>query len=110
MRGVQRHLRSSATLSRKGRTPDGQGGHAEQYSQLATEVPCLRRPVSDRDARVAEQLQAVVAHVVYFAPEQDVRRGDQVAVDGFLLLVEAATRPSTPDYLSAACSEIQRGT
>lgn len=108
--GAQRRLRSRGVISRKGRVPDGEGGYVEEYAPIATDVPCRRRPVSDRDSQVAEQLQAVVAHVVYFLPDRDVRRGDQVEVDGFLLLVEAATRPSAPGYLSAACSEVQKGT
>ncbi|WP_167760658.1 head-tail adaptor protein [Blastococcus sp. CT_GayMR16] len=107
---AQRRFRSRAVLSRKARVSDGQGGWTDQYSPTATDVACRRRPVGDRDAEIAEQLQAIVAHVVYFAPDQDVRRGDQVAVDGYLLLVEAVTHPSAPGYLSAACSEIQKGT
>ncbi len=109
MRGALRQLRSRAVQRRKVRVSDGQGGWAETYADVDLDVPCLRRPAGDSERIVADQVQATVAHVLYFYPDQDVRRGDQFAVDGYELQVESTTKPSRPIYLAAACSETQMG-
>lgn len=109
MSAYRRNLASRGVLRRKVRTSDGQGGWTEVYADVALDVPCRRRPAGERDRIVADQLQATVAHVVSFLPDQDVQRGDQLAVDGYELQVESTTKPARPVYLAAACSETQMG-
>lgn len=109
MRAVRRRLRSRAVVRREVRTSDGQGGWTNLHADLDVAAPCRRRPAGDRDQVVADQLQAELDHVVYFLPEQDVARGDQVVVDGYELLVEATWTPSDEDFLVAACSQTQIG-
>lgn len=109
MSTLQRSLRSRAVTRRSARVSDGEGGWTEGYADYLLDVRCRRRPVGDSDTEIAEQLAAVIAHVVYFEPTEDVVRGDQVVVDGYELVLEATTKPSRARYLTAACSETQLG-
>lgn len=109
MTSVAHLLDRTCTTKRFLRASDGQGGWTETYTDHLTDVPCRRSSPSPADRTVADQLQAVVSHTVYFTPGVDVKRGDQIAVDGYVLLVEAVVAPSVDVYLKALCSETQQG-
>ncbi len=106
---VEHLLSRTCTTRRTGRVSDGWGGWVETYADHLTGVPCRRSSPTPRTATVADQLQAVISHEVYFMPATDVRRGDQIIVDGYTLLVEATSEPSETAYRKASCSETQMG-
>lgn len=104
-----RLLDRTATVRRKQRTGDGQGGWAETWTDHLGAEPCRRSSPAAADRTVAQQVQAVVTETVYFRAGTDVAYDDQVAVDGRLLRVEAVIEPSKAVYRKALCSEVAHG-
>lgn len=107
--GIGRQLRSRAVIRRSTSVSDGQGGWTEGYADLATNQQCRRRAATDADITIAEQVQGRVDHLVYWLPDEDVQRGDQVVVDGYELEVLVRLEPSERIYILTPCEEIQIG-
>lgn len=111
MSSFDRLLDRTATIQRKGRVSDGDGGWTEAYADHLIDVKCRRRPagqVAD-DQQVADRLQLTAPHVVYFPAGTDVRLHDHVLVDGYTLDVASVDVPSIPVYTRTMCGEVQTG-
>lgn len=104
-----RLLNKTATIARPTRTETATGW-VKSTMTVASAVPCRVSPLTtDEDRAVAASLQAEVTNAIYFLPEVDVRRDDQVTVDGLAYKVELAHPPSIAAYLKAYTTEVQRG-
>lgn len=110
MSRVTRHLNQDVEVWRKQRTPDGGGGYETTWVLVAA----VRARFSQPTAR--EQVDAALPHAewsepVYFEPDADVLRNDEVRRTGEqTVTVESVVRPSAPNtYLRANCSAREAG-
>lgn len=55
----------------------------------------------------AQQAGFSLAVIVYFRPDADIRRGDQLTINSDVLRVKSAIGPSEPVYLRADCERVQ---
>jgi len=101
-------MRSTATLYRQVPTADSMGGQSTVHT-LIGRLPCRRRqPIVSAEGENAQADTAGVTETVYFMPGVDVRRNDELHIDGDVLDVHAVYTPSAPVYLRADCLSRQR--
>lgn len=106
-------LNVTVTISRKGRTRDGQGGWSEAWVEQAA-VPGRVRPIAPGEQTVGEQREVQITHVAYFALGVDVQRDDRLTyvapnVDAKQLIVRAVREPSEPHHIQVDAEEVQHG-
>jgi SPP1 family predicted phage head-tail adaptor len=97
----------TATIWRRDRTPDGQGGFPIGYVQVAA-VRGRMRPASSGEQEIAAAQGRQITHVLYVLHGTDVARGDQVDIDGMTVEVQGVREPSRAGYhLEVDCRERQ---
>jgi len=100
-------LNNEFTVTRMGRTSDGQGGWGEGPVLLGT-VQGRMRPASAREREVAAQEQREISHVLYVVAGEDIARGDLVSGGGIVVEVQGIREPSLAGHhLEIDCQEIQ---
>lgn len=100
-------LNNTFAVRRVRRTPDGQGGWAEDFVPVVT-VSGRMRPASssEREAAMLEERQ--ISHVLYVVAGVDIARGDQVEGGGLVVEVMAVRIPSlSNEHLEIDCLERQ---
>ena len=96
-----------ATIERRRRTPDGQGGWVIDYVPVGT-VAARIRPTSGAEREVALAEGRDVMHVLYACYGANIRRGDRVTVRGLVVEVEAVREPSLAgEHIEVDCLERQ---
>lgn len=72
-------LNNTAAISRRRRTPDGQGGWAIDYVSIGS-VDGRIRPATSNEREIALQEERRITHVLYVVAGADIVRGDRVTV------------------------------
>ncbi|MGH3933643.1 MAG: phage head completion protein [Pseudonocardiaceae bacterium] len=80
-------------------TVDSMGGQSTVLTLLATLAGRRSQPTQAGERTEASADTSRVTDVVYLHPSVDVRRNDELRLDGTVLDVEAVYRPSVPIYL-----------
>lgn len=112
MSGIERFFNQTLTSQRLGRVRDGAGGWTETLAPLiTTPTACSSRPAGQKEQTIAQQLQAVVSHVVYVVPPLDVQRDDVLTLSGGLTgRVIAVMNPGGLDrHWEVLLEAVQRG-
>jgi SPP1 family predicted phage head-tail adaptor len=100
-------LNHDFTLSRRRRTPDGQGGWSVDYVTVAT-VRGRIRPASASEREQAAQEQRQITHVFYCLAGETIARGDHLALGGLTVDVDGVREPSLAgEHYEIDCLEIQ---
>ena len=100
-------LNNTFTVSRRVRSPDGQGGHSIAYLELGT-VEGRIRPASASEQVVADSEEQQISHVLYVAAGSDVARGDLVECGELAVEVLGVREPSLAgEHLEIDCLERQ---
>lgn len=100
-------LNQTATLYRRVRTADGQGGWEISYAANGTAEARLR-PARSSERQTARQEQREISHVLYVTAASDILRGDLVVIDGIAVDVMAVREPSRAgEHLEIDCLETQ---
>ena len=100
-------LNNTFAVSRRTRTPDGQGGWAIGYAAVDT-VRGRIRPASGAERTVADAEERQVSHVLYVRPTADVERGDRVTCGDLTVEVLGIREPSLAGHhLEIDCLERQ---
>jgi head-tail adaptor len=101
-------LNHTFTVSRRRRTPDGQGGWAIDYVALGTIQGRIRPATSvEREQAALEQRQ--ITHVFYCLASETIARGDRLTVGDLVVDVEGIREPSKAgEHLEVDCLEIQQ--
>lgn len=100
-------LNNTASLYRRRRTSDGQGGWVIDYVANGT-AACRIRPASSSEREVAMKEERQITHVLYVVADTDIERGDRVTVDGLTVDVDAIREPSKAGHhLEVDCLERQ---
>lgn len=100
-------LNHDFTVSRRQRSPDGQGGWVISYAAAGT-VRGRIRPSSSTERISAQSEEREITHVLYVKADADVQRGDQVVGDGLTVEVLAVREPSRAgEHLEIDCEERQ---
>lgn len=103
MSRVTHLLNKAAEVWRYSAVSDGMGGFEPQWSQIATGRARFSQPNATERVSAAES-QARLTHVVYVDTDADLRRGDELRMDGRKFDVLAVFEPSMPGtYLRADC-------
>lgn len=103
----QSMLISDVAISRRQRSPDGQGGWPFTYEAVGT-VRGRIRPASSSEREAAQKEERQITHVLYVVAGTDIERGDRVTVDGLTVDVEAIREPSRAGHhLEIDCRERQ---
>lgn len=98
-------LISDLTISRRRRTPNGQGGWQIDYVDIGT-VRGRIRPATSREREEAALQQRDITHVLYVLAGDDVVRGDRVSLNDFVVEVEGIREPSRAGHhLEIDCVE-----
>lgn len=98
-------LISDFTISRRRRTPNGQGGWQIDYVDIGT-VRGRIRPATSREREEAARRQRDITHVLYVFTAEDIVRGDRVSLAGFVVNVEGIREPSKAGHhLEIDCLE-----
>lgn len=87
-------LNTTATIGRTARASDSQGGHTRTHPALYTNVRCRIRPLSTPERTVAMREEVNASHRVYFLPDQDVLRGDELTIGSTVYSVVIPRQPS----------------
>jgi len=88
-------------------TDDGAGGQTATLVQVATVHALVSQPTA-AEQMVADQSGATLTHIIHLGPEDDVRRGDELADDGGeVFRVISTVMPSEAVYLRANCERRQ---
>lgn len=104
MSRVGRLLNRKVPLWRATTSDDGGGGQETTWSQVGTPRARMSQPTA-RERQAADQAQAQLDETWYFAPDADVRRGDELRPAGRVVEVFAVFEPSEPGtYLRADCT------
>lgn len=88
-------------------TVDSMGGQSTVLTQLGTLRGRRSQPSQSTERAEASADSSRVTDIVYLRPDADVRRNDELRIDGVVLDVEAVYRPSIPIYLRADCHSRQ---
>ena len=105
-----RLLNSTATIGRASRASDSQGGHARSYPTIKTGARCRIRPLSASERTVAEREEVQATHRVYFLPDEDVQRADQLTIGSTIYSVVFPRQPSeTGHHQEVDVRETHRG-
>lgn len=99
-------LNRAGTVRRRVDSPDGAGGYTTTWATVGT-VPCRVSQPTDDQRTTGGQDGTDLTQPIYLAPDADVRRGDELHVDGLVLEVLATFGPSEPVYLRADCRSRQ---
>ena len=83
----------SASVNRRTRATDSQGGHTKTYALSSTENMRIK-PASAAERLIGEQSQALFSHVGYARPGADIARGDQLVINSITYDVIAVKDPS----------------
>ena len=102
-------LNNTFTVYRQVRTSDGQGGWEISYLGMGT-VEGRMRPATSNEREVAANEEQQISHVLYVLAEEDVQRGDLVALGDLTVEVLGVREPSLADHhLEIDCLERQQG-
>jgi SPP1 family predicted phage head-tail adaptor len=100
-------LNHNFTVSRRRRTPDGQGGWVIDYVEMGT-IRGRLRPASSSERELAAVEQRLVTHVFYCLAGEDIARGDRLTLDDLTVDVDAVREPSTAgEHYEIDCSDYQ---
>lgn len=100
-------LNNTFAISRLQRTPNGQGGWAEEYVSIGSVLGRMR-PASSSEREVAALEERSISHVLYVVAGTDIARGDKVELDALVVTVEAVREPSeAEEHLEIDCLERQ---
>jgi SPP1 family predicted phage head-tail adaptor len=107
-------LNNDFAVSRRRRSPDGQGGWAIDYVPNGT-VRGRIRPATSRERVEAQQESRDITHVLYVVHGEDIERGDRVVTgpstgsgQALTVDVEAIREPSKAgEHLEIDCLERQ---
>lgn len=100
-------LNNTVAISRRRRTPDGQGGWAIDYMGVGS-VEGRIRPATSAEKTVAQQEERRITHVLYVVAGTDIVRGDRVTVQDLVVEVEGIREPSKANkHLEIDCRERQ---
>jgi SPP1 family predicted phage head-tail adaptor len=100
-------LNNDVAISRRQRSPDGQGGWPISYVTIGT-VRGRIRPASSSERELALREERQITHVLYVIADTDIKRGDRVTVDDLVVEVEAIREPSKAgEHLEIDCRERQ---
>jgi len=91
-------LNTTAAITRPSRATDSQGGWTRSYTSVETAAICRIRPLSAPERAIAEREEVDVTHRVYFLPDEDVQRGDQLTIGSTSYEVVFPGQPSEPDH------------
>lgn len=98
-------LREKVTVQREARTPDGAGGHALAWVDVAT-VRARVKPGGGREQLQAQQTQAVTVCTVTIRYRADVITGMRLLWGGKTLNIRSATNPDERrQWLEMLCDE-----
>jgi SPP1 family predicted phage head-tail adaptor len=89
-----RLLNTTATIGRASRSTDSQGGHTVTYPAVKTGARCRIRPLSTPERTIAEREEVDATHRVYFLPDEDVQRGDELTIGSTTYSVVFPRQPS----------------
>ena len=81
------------TVSRRVRSPDGQGGWPLVWTEIGAVAGRLR-PAASAERLTADAEESAVTHVFYTLTGEDLTRGDRVEGDGVRVDVLAIREPS----------------
>lgn len=98
-------LRHRATLQAKQMTPDGMGGHAEQWVDLRKVWVEITTPTG-RVESVANQLQALVSAEIRARPADDLVAGRRLVYRSTTYTIEAALQDNRASMLRLLCSNV----
>lgn len=100
-------LNNTASIERRRRTGDGQGGWVIDYVPVGTAAVRVR-PASAGEREVAQAEGSDVSHVLYAVYGADIERGDRVTVRDLVLAVLAVREPSLAgEHIEVDCTERQ---
>lgn len=100
-------LNNDFAISRRRRTPDGQGGWVIDYVAQGTARGRIR-PASSAEREVAQREERQITHVLYVVAGTDIERGDRVTVGDLTVDVEAIREPSKAgEHYEIDCRERQ---
>lgn len=107
MSRVARLLNTSVPVWRASTVDDGGGGQETTWVHVSTPRARRSQP-SARERQAADQSGSELDETWYFAPDTDVRRGDELRPVGRVLEVIATFEPSeSGTYLRADCTTRQ---
>jgi head-tail adaptor len=90
----RRLLNSTATIGRASTSDDSQGGYPRTYPAVSTDVACRIRPLSTPERTVGAREEVQATHRIYFLPDEDVRRDDQITIASINYMVIFPRQPS----------------
>lgn len=97
------------TVMRSVEDNDMQGGWKKQY-RVIDKIKGRISTASVSERTAASQEHAVVSHVVYCGPDEDIRRGDLVTDGRITVEIIAVRNPSEADHhLECPGVEVQNG-
>lgn len=100
-------LNHDFAVSRRRRSPDGQGGWSISYVEVGT-VRGRIRPSSSTERITARSEEREITHVLYVTADADIERGDLVTGDDLTVEVLAVREPSRAgEHLEIDCEERQ---
>lgn len=105
---VENLLNKTASIFRKTRTSDGQGGFVESY---VSQGSCLVRVSPNRgsEREIASLEDRQVAYMVYTLTTVDIKRGDKLVIDDLSLEVLSVVEPSLAGHhYEIECIEWQK--
>ena len=102
-------LNTSATIRRNTPVSLGRGRYRDAFANLATAVPCRRRPAGGREITQAEQEKTRISDVFYFLPTVDVRRTDQIVIGSDTWEVTMVLDPSELHHRKVGAFIDQKG-
>lgn len=105
---VARLLVHQVTQYRDVPSADTQGGQATTRMLLGVLAGRRRQPIVSAEGDRADQDVANVMDVLYFEPDADVRRNDELHIGAEVFDVHAVYQPSGAIYLRSDCRSRQR--
>jgi hypothetical protein len=106
MSAISHLLNRTLGLRRPIAAADGAGGSTTTWTGLGP-IPCRTSQPTATERLYAAQAEAEHSQAVYFEPDADVRKGDELVDGGDVWRVAATIRPSQAQYLRADCELIQ---
>ncbi|MDQ1037268.1 head-tail adaptor [Streptomyces sp. V3I8] len=104
MSRIGRLLNRKVPVWRATTSDDGGGGQETAWAQVGTPRARMSQPTA-RERQAADQSESQLDETWYFAPDADVRRGDELRPPGRVVEVFAVFEPSEPGtYLRADCT------
>ena len=85
-RDVEAPLPDTCVVNRVSQVSNGAGGWTDESVVTAT-VACRVSPVGQREAQIAQAMDATADHVVTLPADTDVKQNDTITVDGKTLSV-----------------------